>query len=31
MGGLTRIRADHPAVPVAVVSASEEPPTVRRA
>ena len=31
MAGLTRIRADHPAVPVAVVSASEEPPTVRRA
>ncbi len=31
MAGLTRIRAEHPAVPVAVVSASEEPPTVRRA
>jgi len=31
MAGLSRIRADHPAVPVAVVSASEEPPTVRRA
>ncbi|WP_312065484.1 response regulator transcription factor [Brevundimonas sp.] len=31
MAGLSRVRADHPAVPVAVVSASEEPPTVRRA
>ncbi|MGH7027331.1 response regulator [Brevundimonas sp.] len=31
MTGLSRVRAEHPAVPVAVVSASEEPPTVRRA
>lgn len=31
MTGLTLIRADHPAVPVAVVSASEEAPTIRRA
>lgn len=31
MAGLSRIRAEYPAVPVAVVSASEEPPTVRRA
>lgn len=31
MAGLTLIRADHPAVPVAIVSASEEPQTVRRA
>ena len=31
MGGLTRIRADHPAVPVAVVSASEDAVTIRRA
>lgn len=29
--GLARVRAEHPAVPVAVVSASEEPSTVRRA
>lgn len=28
--GLTMVRADHPAVPVAVVSASEEPQTIRR-
>lgn len=28
--GLTLVRADHPAVPVAVVSASEEPQTIRR-
>lgn len=29
--GLARIRAEHPAVPVAVVSASEEAATIRRA
>lgn len=29
--GLTLVRAEHPAVPVAVVSASEEPQTIRRA
>lgn len=31
MAGLSAIRAEHPAVPVAVVSASEEPVVVRRA
>lgn len=30
MAGLSAIRAEHPAVPVAVVSASEEPVVVRR-
>lgn len=31
MAGLTTVRAEHPATPVAVVSASEEPQTIRRA
>lgn len=31
LAGLTLVRADHPAVPVAVVSASEEPHTIGRA
>ena len=31
MAGLAAVRAEYPAVPVAVISASEDPPVVRRA